>query len=78
MSAEIINFVEYKLKKNDMRENISLNFKNHQEYENYLKNNISEEDFEEFIDARDNPDYYMTVETDIMDFVDKWYECKAS
>jgi hypothetical protein len=38
---------------------------------------LDEEDFAEFVDAVNDPEYYITVEPDIKDLVDGFFACKA-
>lgn len=38
---------------------------------------LDEEDFAEFVDACNDPDYYPTVDTEIQDLVDGFFACRA-
>jgi hypothetical protein len=38
---------------------------------------LDEEDFAEFVDACNDPDYYTTVDPDIQDLVDGFFACRA-
>ena len=38
---------------------------------------LDEEDFAEFVDACNDPDYYPTVDPEIQDLVDGFFACRA-
>ena len=38
---------------------------------------LNEEDFAEFVDAVNDPDYYPTVDPEIQDLVDGFFACQA-
>lgn len=79
MSAQIIDFKKYYEKRKRMTEVLEiqekdiLKFMTRKSYQEYLKKNLSEEDFLDFLDAKDNEKFYENSEEDIMDFVDTYF-----